>query len=134
MKANMKLLLIAMVLLFTTETTLAGPDSPPPRTSSVAEMMQRKQENQLREQLAKVGRWDEIRQMDEEQLRRQQVQTKQTLTRLNVELAREGTVDTAVNGDGVASFCAPVRVPTRLEAQKAKQVMSSGGTDTRSVR
>ena len=134
MEANAKLLLIAIALLFTAETTLAGPDSEPSRTSSVAEMLQRKHEHQLREQLAKEGRWDEIRQMDEEQLRRQQVQTKQTLTKLNADLAREGTVDTAVNGDGVTTFCPPARVPTRLEAQKTKQSTVSGGTDTSSVR
>ena len=128
----MRSLLVALVLQFTAETALAAADGPAP-ASSVAEMLQRKQEHQLREQLAKEGRWDEVRQMDEEKLRRLQVQTKQTLTKLNAELAREGTVETQVNGDGVMSFCAPVRVPTRLEAMKTRDSFS-GGTDTSNVR
>lgn len=130
----MRPLLVAIGLLFTVEAALAGTDSPAGDTSGVAEMLQRKQEHQLREQFAREGRWDEIREMDEEQLRRQQVQTKQTLTRMNAELAREGTVDTPVNGDGVFGFCAPVRAPGKLGAQKIRPDSVSGGTDTSNVR
>jgi hypothetical protein len=135
MNSNWKPLLTATVLLVTAGPALADADSPQiATTSSVAEMLQRRQENQLREQLTREGRWAEVRQMDEEKLRRQQVLAKQTLTRINAELAREGTVETQVNGDGVSSFCPPVRVPTRLEALKTKHDQSAGGVDTSNVR
>ena len=130
----MRLLLVTLALLFTAEAALAGTDAPVARTFSVAEMLQRKQEHQLREQLAKEGRWDEIRQMDEEQVRQQQVHTKQTLTRMNAELAREGAVDSPVNGDGVYSFCAPGSAPVKPYMTRIKPESISGGTDSSNVR
>lgn len=132
---NMKPILVAIALLFAFEVTAAGMDEPPAaRTSSVTEMLQRKQEHQLREELVKEGRWDEVRALDEAQVRRQQVQTKQTLSRMNTELAREGSVDTPVNGDGVTSFCAPVGAAARLPVTKIKRESVSTGSDTRNVR
>jgi hypothetical protein len=135
MAANMKPLLVAIVMTFLCEGALADADNTSTaRTSSVAEMLQRRQEHQLREQLAKEGRWDEVRQMDDEQLRRQQVQKKQALTKVNAELAREGTVESQVNGDGVYTFCAPLRPPSKLEASKYRSDPASDGTDTSKVR
>ena len=131
----MKPLFIAIALLFALEVTAAGVDgAPATRMSSVTEMLQRKQEHQLREQLVKDGRWDEIRELDEAQVRRQQVQIKQTLTRMNSELAREGSVDTPVNGDGVTSFCAPGAAPGKLPVTLIKPESVSPGSDTRNVR
>lgn len=131
----MKPLFIAIALLFALEVTAAGVDgAPATRTTSVTEMLQRKQEHQLREQLVKEGRLDEVRELDAAQLRQQQVQSKQTLTRMNTELAREGTVDTAVNGDGVTSFCAPGGAPARLPMAKIKPASVSTGTDTGTTR
>ena len=85
----MKRLLIATGLLFIAQAPLAAADSrPPARTSSVAEMLQLKQEHQLRGQLVREGRWDEVRKLDEAQQRRQKMHTKQTLTKMNAEIAR----------------------------------------------
>ena len=131
----MKSLLVTMTLLFTTGAVLAGTDSPPAaRTSSVAEMLQLKQEHQLREQLVREGRWDEVRLLDEERARRQRAQAKQTLIKMNADLARESTSDTPLGSDGVSSFCAPVGAPARLDALRTKQDSVSTGADTSNVR
>jgi len=79
-------------------------------------MLQRRQESQLREQLAREGRWEEVKRMDEEQLRRQLIQKRQNITRLNAELAREGKVDPTASGDGVVSFCGPEGPASRTKA------------------
>ena len=90
---------------------------------------------ELREQLAKEGRWDEVRRMDEEQVRRQQIQKKQTIIKLNAELAREGSVDTPTSGDGVFTICGPLRSPARADAARAAKAKSdASGTDTSYVR
>ena len=123
----MRNLLVALILTCSLGGALAAAEPPSDAAPGVAEMLQRRHETQLREQFAKEGRWGEIRQMDEEQLRRQQVQKKQTITRLNAELAREGSVDTPMNGDGVFSICAPVRTPVKVKPD-------ASATDTSYVR
>ena len=123
----MRILLAAFALSCTCEAALAAGDAPASPAPDVAEMLQRRQENQLREQLVKEGRLDEVRRMDEEHLRRQQIQKKQAITRLNAELAREGKVESPVNGDGVVSICVTAPV-----AAKAKP--DASGTDTSYVR
>lgn len=131
----MKRLLIATGLLFIAQAPLAAADSlPPARTSSVAEMLQLKQEHQLREQLVREGRWEEVRKLDEAQQRRQKMHTKQTLTKMNAEIARESTSDAPLSGDGDASFCAPGRTVTKLDAMKTKQDSASTGNDSSNVR
>ncbi len=131
----MKPLLVAIGLLFTAQAQLAAADNlPAARTSSVAEMLQLKQEHQLREQLVREGRWDEVRRLDEAQQRRQKIHTKQTLTKMNAELARESTSDAPLSGDGDASFCAPGRTVTKLDAMKTKQDSASTGNDSSNVR
>src|SRR5258706_2780529 len=118
MEANMRILLAAFVLSCSCEVTFAAEDAPVSAAPGVAEMLQRRQESQLREQLVKEGRLDEVRRMDEEHLRRQQIQKKQAITRLNIELAREGKVESTVNGDGVVNTCvtAPVAAKTNPDA------------------
>jgi hypothetical protein len=127
MEANMRIFLAALALSCSFGAALAAGDPPAGTAPRVAEMLQRRQESQLREHLAREGRWDEVHRMDEEQLRRQQVRKKQTIIKLNAELAREGKVETTVNGDGVVSICAPAPVPARAKADAA-------GTDTSYVR
>ena len=116
-------------------TNATGAEIPPAaRPSSVAEMLQRKQEHQMRDQLLKEGRVDEVRELDEAQLRRQQLQTKRSLTKLNSELARETTVTATVNGDGVVTFCPPASAVTRMESVKNRpaSVSTAGGARTNS--
>ena len=123
----MRILVAACVLSGTCGAALAAADAPVSTVPGVAEMLQRRQESQLREQLVKEGRLDEVRRMDEEHLRRQQIQKKQAITRLNAELAREGKVESTMNGDGVVSICVTAPV-----AAKAKP--DASGTDTSYVR
>lgn len=59
----------------------------------VAEMLQRTQESQLRVQLIKQDRWDEVRKMDEEQARRQHERQQKILTQMNEELSRSAKTD-----------------------------------------
>jgi hypothetical protein len=116
MEAIMRLLTGALLLLGSMNAALAATDPPVTSAGGVAEMLQRRQESQLREQLAREGRWEEVKRMDEEQLRRQLIQKRQNITRLNAELAREGKVDPTVSGDGVVSFCGPERPASRAKA------------------
>jgi hypothetical protein len=106
---------------------LAATDPPVTSAGAVAEMLQRRQESQLREQLAREGRWEEVKRMDEEQLRRQLIQKRQNITRLNAELAREGKVDPTVSGDGVVSRCGP-------EGQASRAKADASATNTSYVR
>ena len=103
----MRILLAALVLSCSCEMALAAADAPASTAPGVAEMLQRRQESQLREQLMKEGRLDEVHSMDEEQLRRQQIQKKQAITRLNSQLAREVKVDSTVRVDGAVDTCGP---------------------------
>ena len=135
MRANLRTFLFALALSCSIEAALAAEDPPIEAAPGVAEMLQRRQESQLREQLAKEGRWDEVRRMDEEQVRRQQIQKKQTIIKLNAELAREGSVDTPTSGDGVFTICGPLRSPARADAARAAKAKSdASGTDTSYVR
>jgi hypothetical protein len=63
----------------------------------VAEMLQKRQENLLREQLLKDGRLDEVRKLDEERVRRQREQREQVVSRMNDELARNTRSDAPAN-------------------------------------
>ena len=132
----MKTLCFAIACLVSVVLTNTASAQTPPgaRTSSVAEMLQRKQEHQLRDQLVKEGRVEEVRELDDAQLQRQQVQTKQSLTKLNTELAREGTVTATVNGDGVVTFCPPASAATRMESVKNRpaSVSTESGAGTKS--
>lgn len=134
MKASPRPLIVAIGFLALIEATFTVADNVPvARTSSVAEMLQLKQEHQLRAQLVKEERWDQVRQLDEAQAQRQRLKAKQTLTRMNAEFARESTSDVPLSGDGDGSFCGPVRPMTRLEPMKLKQDAVSG-SDTGNVR
>ncbi len=110
----MRLLTGTMALLFTATTAIAatGIDGAPvAHSTSVTEMLQNRQEHQLRARLIKEGRLDEVRRLDEEQLRRQQRHTGQTLDRINAGLAHEDAVSETVNRDGIVLFCAPEKAP-----------------------
>ena len=99
------ILIAAALLLAAFSVPVVADSAPAPGASSVAEMLQRKQEHQLREQLAKEGRWEEIRQMDEEQAQHQQIQKGQALNKVNEALARKDGADTAAGGAG--NLCDP---------------------------
>ena len=123
----MRILVAAFVSACSCGVALAADDASVSAAPGVAEMLQRRQDSQLREQLVKEGRLDEIHRVDEEHLRRQQIQKKQAITRLNTELAREGKVESTVNGDGVVSICVTAPVT-------AKAKTDTNGTDTSYVR
>lgn len=93
-----------------------GESSPAMRATSVAEMLQSKQEAQLREQLAKQGRWDAVRELDQAQAQRLEAQKKRTLTKINGQLAATTPVDTPAI-DSMGTLCMPLRaaIPTRTK-------------------
>lgn len=76
--------------------------------TTVADMLQRKQEAQLRDQLIRQGRWDEVRELEETQARRNQAQVKMSLTKINGTLAANTPIDTPAV-DGMGTLCAPMR-------------------------
>lgn len=100
---------MASVLWLTVSGVQAdGGSSSTIRATSVAEMLLRKQEAQLREQLANQGRWDAVRELDRAQAQRLEAQKKQTLTKINGELAASAPVDTP-SIDSMGTLCTPVR-------------------------
>ena len=62
----MRILLGAFVLLCSCEAALAADDALVSTAPGVAEMLQRRQDSQLREQLVKAGRLDEVSAPDRE--------------------------------------------------------------------
>jgi hypothetical protein len=86
---------IVAVVLMTVASTAQSDETIPGMKGApnVAEMLQRRQETQLREQLVKEGRWDEVRKMDEEQIRRQRERQQQVVTQMNEELSRGVEMD-----------------------------------------
>ena len=79
-----------------------------PHATSVAEMLQSREEARLREQLAKEGRWDEVRELDRAQAKRLEAHKKQSLTKINGQLAATAPVDTPAI-DSMGTLCAPLR-------------------------
>lgn len=123
----MRLLLGTMALLLAATAAIAATatnGAPAARSTSVTEMLQNRQAHQLRARLVKEGRLDEVRQLDEEQLRRQQLHTGQTLNKINAGLAREDAVGETVNRDGIVLFCAPEKSPV----SKIKSDLDPGDT------
>ena len=95
----------------------AGGDNPSAlRATSVAEMLQSRQEAQLREQLAQQGRWDEVRELDQAQAQRLAAHKKQTLTKINGQLAAVTPIDTPAL-DSMGTLCAPMRAATPINVK-----------------
>ena len=91
---SIKAACFAAALLIIAPCAQAAPDSVAVKgTSSVADMLQRKQETQLHEQLVREGRWDEVRKLDEAKAERLQAQRDRVYLRVNSELAPKGGTD-----------------------------------------
>jgi Spy/CpxP family protein refolding chaperone len=89
----MKRIFVATALLLAASGAAAAADMPSETgATSVAEMLQRKQEHQLCDQLAREGRWDEIRQIDEEQTKRLREQQEKRYVTVNETLSRSNYV------------------------------------------
>jgi hypothetical protein len=81
--------IVAVALLAIHSTARAEEPAPVVKVApSVAEMLQRKQQSQLRDQLVKEGRWDEVRQMDEEQARLLHERQQKVVAHMNEDLSR----------------------------------------------
>ena len=94
MKTRLVAILVAAVFLALASTALAdGNSSGVKASSSVAEMLQKRQESQLREQLVKEARWDEVRKLDEAQARRQQERQQKIVAQMNGQLAASAKGD-----------------------------------------
>jgi len=79
----------AALLLLATPAARSDDTTPKPqRAHSVAEMLQLRQENQLRDQLLKEGRIDEVRKLDEANAQRAQERQGKAVAQLNEDLAR----------------------------------------------
>ena len=91
---SIKAAFFAAVLFCFAPGTQAAPDNVTVRgTSSVADMLQRKQETQMHEQLVREGRWDDVRKLDEAKAQRLQAQRDQVYLRVNAEMAHGGGND-----------------------------------------
>ena len=77
-------ILIASIVAMVSTAALADGYAPETRATSVAEMLQTKQ---LREQLAREGRLDELRQLDEEKRQKLRDQQEQRYAKLSDQIA-----------------------------------------------
>ena len=77
--------LVASALTILGTGVRAGGDLPGVRATSVAEMLQTKQ---LRGQLAREGRWEEIRKLDDEMRQKHREQREQLYSKLNNEISK----------------------------------------------
>jgi hypothetical protein len=101
------LTLAATAFWLTVPSVQAGGDGTPAiRATSVAEMLQRKQETQLREQLALQGRADAVRELDQAQAKRLEEQKERTLAKINEDLAATTAVETPTI-DAMGILCTP---------------------------
>lgn len=124
----MRPILVAAALLLAASGALAGGDNmSAPGAPSVAEMLQRKQEHQLRGQLAKEGRWDEIRQMDQDQARRLHEQQEKIYMKENGRLSRSGTVEGPVSSKVYACEADGLRVQQLKPAIQGNNAAGSSG-------
>ena len=94
----------------------AGENMSVPHATSVAEMLQSKEEARLREQLVKEGRWDEVRELDRAQAKRLEVHKKQSLTKINGKLAATAPSDTPAI-DSMGTLCTPLRAGVTTSAK-----------------
>ena len=121
---------IALMLLLASPAVHAGGSGAAmTHATSVAEMLQSKQEAQLREQLAMQGRWDAVRELDQAQAQRLEAQKKRTLTKINGQLAATTPVDTpAVDSMGI--LCMPPRaaIPSREKTFATGPAAANQGT------
>jgi len=99
----MRLILLAAVLSLIAAGAQAGDDGA--GAPSVADMLQRKHEHELRAELVAQGRWDEVRKLDEESTRRLRERQEQSYDKLNQQLLRSGNVDGPVSA--VVNACEP---------------------------
>lgn len=93
MKTRPLLLIAAMALVASAGPVFAGDQG----SASVAEMMQKRHENQVREQLVSAGRYDDVRKFDEERLKRQHEQQGKVVAQMNEELARVSKTELSPN-------------------------------------
>ena len=83
--------------MFVSASAVAHADgnAPPAKAaSSVAEMLQKKQESRLRDQFVKEGRWDDVRTLEEAQARRERERQQKIVAQVNDDLARSARAET----------------------------------------
>jgi hypothetical protein len=95
MKTTIQLLLIAAALAMASASGIAATEAVGANNgaTSVAEMMQRKQDHQLRAQLVTEGRGNEVWQLDEDNARRMREKTEDRYTTVNKVLSRSSNVE-----------------------------------------
>ena len=126
----MKPIVVATALwLMVAGAYAAGENLPGVHSTSVAEMLQSKQEAKLREQLAAQGRWDEVRELDQAQARRLEAHKKQSLTKINGKLAVSAPADTPAI-DSMGTLCTPLRaaIPMGAKSFAAGSAATDQGT------
>jgi hypothetical protein len=93
MKTTIHLMLIAAALVMAPASGMAEAAGANNGATSVAEMMQRKQDHQLRAQLVTEGRGNEVWQLDEDNARRMRDEKESRYTTLNRVLSRSSNVE-----------------------------------------
>jgi hypothetical protein len=87
------LMFIAAAVLGFSASTSHAEDQPVVKPTTVAEMMQKRHENQVREQLLSQGRFDEVRRIDEERSRQQHERQEKIVAQMNEALAHAAKAD-----------------------------------------
>ena len=112
MKTTIRLLLAAAVLAATSAAALAAAEGITDNNgaTSVAEMMHRKHERQLRALLVSEGRADEVRQLDEDNATQMREEQENRYNKANAALARGGNADVQAQ-DPLLNGCDPYKLP-----------------------
>lgn len=93
MKTTIQSILVAAALVTASASGMAAAEEVTANNgaTSVAEMMQRKQERQSRALLGTEGRWNQVRQLDEDNASRMREQQENRYTKVNEMLGRSGS-------------------------------------------
>ena len=126
MKTLLHAIYAAVTLLLTVAAAQAADSAAMQGARSVAEMLQRNNEAQLRSQYVREGRLDDVRKLDEARTQRVQARREQDFTRLNAELARNAGVD-GPSIESRALVCEPEAIRTKKPGAHAdRQAQISG--------
>lgn len=108
MKATIPAILVAAALVMASAPAMAAAEKAAANdgATSVAEMMQRMQERQLRARLVKEGRWAQVRELDEDIAKRMREKQDAQYAKVNEDLDRNGNVEGAGQG-ALLNECGP---------------------------
>jgi hypothetical protein len=112
MKTTIQSILVAAALVTASASVMAAAEGVAANNgaTSVVEMMQRKQEHQLRARLVAEGRWDQVRQLDDDHAKRTGEEQETRYKKVNEGLGRSANVE-GPDQSPLLNECDPGKLP-----------------------